>query len=232
MSWFKDAVTSSVGRKIIVALTALFLIVFLVVHVAGNTQLFLDDGGEAFNLYSHFMSHNELIKIVEWLLFASIIIHIIGTVMLTSKNAKARPVKYKQSQANKNSSWFSRNMFLSGSIILIFLVVHFVNFYIPYHFQETGFPKVMIEGKEYGNMYLAVKVVFQEFWWYSILYIVSMILLAFHLNHGFQSAFQSLGINHKKYTPFLKGLGAAFSVIVPLLFAAMPIYFLVLKFMN
>jgi succinate dehydrogenase / fumarate reductase cytochrome b subunit len=206
------------------SLTGLFLISFLLVHLSGNFLLFKGDGGEAFNLYSNFMSTNGLIRVLEIGLVLGFGIHIYTAILLTRLNAAARPVAYTMQKNNERVSWFSRNMGLSGSIVLFFLIVHLLNFYFPYHYQ-AGFKTMVIDGTFYKDMYWLVATVFKDQWWYSVLYLFALMLLGFHLQHGFASAFQTLGLEHKKYSPLIKGIGSLISILVPLGFATMPIYF-------
>lgn len=219
-NWFVDFLTSTIGRKILMALTGLFLILFLTVHLIGNLQLLLGDEGEAFNKYSKFMGHNELIQIVSKLNFAFIILHVFVSIWLTGKNRSARPQQYAYSKPSSNSSFSSRNMMILGSIIFIFIVIHLVNFWGKAKFGHID--PVSYQGVEYEDLNKVVWAAFSDLW-LVILYVVSMIVLAFHLTHGFQSAFQSLGLNHKKYTPFIKSLGMIYSIVVPTLFALIPI---------
>lgn len=223
MSWISVTLTSSLGRKLSMALTGLFLVSFLVVHLSGNFLLFKGDGGEAFNLYSNFMSTNGVIRVLEIGLVLGFGIHIYTAFLLTRMNAAARPVGYVMQKSNKRVSWFSRNMGLSGSIVLFFLIVHLINFWFPYHYNEM--PLVEIDEKPYKNMFWLVSTVFKYEWWYSILYLLALILLGFHLQHGFASAFQTLGLEHKKYTPIIQAAGNLISVLIPLGFATMPVYF-------
>jgi succinate dehydrogenase / fumarate reductase cytochrome b subunit len=202
---------SSVGRKLVMALTGLFLCMFLLEHLYGNLLLYKLDGGEAFNDYTETMTSNLLIRIVEIGLFAGILIHAIDGMMLTMANRKARPVKYAVSNQSGNSSWFSRNMGLTGSIIFIFLVIHLKKFFIVHRF---GHPET--------TMSQDVALAFQSHV-YTILYVVAMILLGAHLNHGFQSAFQTLGWNNKKYAPMLKSSATAFALLMVVGFASFPI---------
>ncbi len=220
MNWLVNALTSTIGRKILMALTGIFLILFLVVHLAGNLQLLKDDGGVAFNKYSEFMGHNLLIQTISKVNFALILIHIIVSVLLTIRNRKARGVVGYYT-VNNSSTWSSRNMGILGSVILIFLAIHLQAFYFRAKFGYMDV--VSYDGVEYEDMYKAVKEAFAQLW-IVIIYVVSMIGLAFHLSHGFQSAFRTIGVNHPKYTPFIKGLGLAFSIIVPAAFALIPVY--------
>lgn len=229
MSWLSNTLTSTIGRKVIMSLTGLFLVSFLVVHLSGNFLLFKSDGGAAFNLYSKFMSTNGLIRVLEIGLVAGFLAHIYNAWVLSRHNASARPVQYAVSNNNPSVSWFSKNMGISGSIVLIFLIIHLLNFYFPYHY---GWDKMMlIEGEKepIKDMYSLVVVVFKEQWWYSILYLVALVLLGFHLNHGFQSAFRTIGVDHVKYTPTIIMLGKLISILIPLGFATMPIYFWLIK---
>ena len=224
MSWISDTLTSSIGRKVSMSLTGLFLVSFLLVHLSGNFLLFKSDTGDAFNLYSHFMSTNGLIRVLEIGLVLGFGLHIYTAIILTQKNKAARPIGYATSNNNAKVSWFSKNMGLSGSIVLVFLIIHLLNFYFPFHYGYDQY--VTIDGVEYKDMYSLVAKVFKEQPWYSALYVLAMVLLSFHLQHGFTSAFQTLGLEHKKYTPIISGLGTLISVLIPLGFASMPLYFL------
>ncbi|MDF9797542.1 succinate dehydrogenase / fumarate reductase cytochrome b subunit [Catalinimonas alkaloidigena] len=222
MSWFTKALSSTIGRKVIMSLTGLFLITFLIVHLSGNMLLFKSDGGEAFNLYADFMTTSPLIQIASYILYTGIILHVVYSLVLSVKNKNARPVGYKLANPNQNSSWRSRNMGILGTIVLIFLIIHLRSFWYEMHFGEL--PTKTYAGGEVKDLYTIVQAAFSE-WWYSLLYVLAMLGLAFHLSHGFWSAFQTLGLSHKKYTPFIKTVGLIFAIVVPLLFASMPVYF-------
>ena len=222
MNWFTQTFSSTVGRKIIMAITGLFLCSFLVIHLIGNLQLFNNDGGAAFNIYSRFMGTNPIIRTMEIVLLLGFLFHIYDAIVITRRNKAARPIGYVNSHPEENSTWASRNMGLLGTVILVFLIIHLWNFFVPARFG--GLEGVVIEDVEYDNLYLKVVQSFQ-IWWYVALYVIAMIALAYHLIHGFQSAFQSLGLDHKKYTPFIQKFGYAFSVIVCLGFAIIPLYF-------
>jgi succinate dehydrogenase / fumarate reductase cytochrome b subunit len=223
MSWISVALTSSLGRKLSMSLTGLFLVSFLIVHLSGNFLLFKGDAGAAFNLYSNFMSTNGLIRVLEIGLLLGFGIHIYTAAILTRMNAAARPVPYAMQKTNNKVTWFSRNMGLSGSIVLFFLIVHLINFWFPYHYNDMQM--AVIDNKEYKDMYWLVTTVFQNEWWYSVLYLLALVLLGFHLQHGFASAFQTLGLEHKKYTPAVQFIGNLISVLIPLGFSTMPLYF-------
>ncbi|MGM0580410.1 MAG: succinate dehydrogenase cytochrome b subunit [Bacteroidota bacterium] len=217
MSWLSDTLTSTIGRKLVMSLTGLFLIIFLVVHLIGNLQLLAGDDGLAFNEYAKFMTTNPLIKFTSYGLYAFILIHIIMSIALAVKNKKARPVGYDKVKGSANSSFSSRNMGILGFIIFVFLVIHMRSFWYEMHWGS-------IQADTAGNkdLYAVVNAAFSQ-WWYVALYVVCMVGLAFHLSHGFSSAFQTLGINHKKYTPFIKVLGIVYAILIPAAFASIPL---------
>ena len=220
MNWFTSLLSSTLGRKLLMALTGLFLILFLVVHLIGNLQLLKDDGGEAFNVYAQFMTSNPLIKIVSYVNYTFILVHVIWAILLSRKNKQARgDVRY---AVNKNSSeWTSRNMGILGTLILLFLVIHLKGFWYEMHWG--GIATANYEGKEVKDLYTVVAAAYGQLWYVAV-YVVSMLILAFHLWHGFASAFQTLGLNHLKYNPVIKVVGRAFAVIVPALFALIPVW--------
>lgn len=220
MNWFLKFLSSSIGRKLLMALTGLFLILFLVVHLAGNLQLLKDDGGRAFNIYAQFMTSNPLIKTISYVNYALILLHVIWAIWLTKSNTSARgPEGY---AVSKNSShWTSRNMGILGTLIFIFLIIHLRGFWWKMHNGPIN--SVDYDGASVKNLFEIVDAAY-SLWWYVLLYVVSMAVLAFHLWHGFISAFQTLGLNHPKYSPLIKFVGKAFSIIVPLLFAIIPIF--------
>lgn len=256
MNWVSKMFSSSLGKKYIMALTGLFLCSFLVIHMVGNLQLFYNDSGLAFNKYAVFMTTNPLIKTTSYLLYATILFHAFKGIYLAYKNNQARPVKYAVYKGGSNSHWTSRNMGILGTILLVFIVVHMSDFWFEYKFghipytryvtdlqtgdivsidqmpedfvmsskmEESidGFNKITI----IKNLYLEVSEEFKE-WYLVLLYVISMFAVSFHLYHGFQSAFQSIGLNHKKYNNFIKFIGIwVFSIAIPAGFAAMPIYF-------
>lgn len=221
MKWFFELFSSTLGRKLVMALTGLFLILFLLIHLIGNLQLLKHDDGQAFNVYAEFMSTNPLIQTVSKVNFAFILMHVIWSIALTRLNRKARgPVPY----AVKNSGssiWSSRNMGILGTIVLVFIVIHLKDFWAQMHYGGIG--TVNYDGKEVRNLYVIVNEWFQV-GWYVALYVVCMIGVGFHLWHGFASAFQTLGLNHLKYNPIINFVGKAFAVIVPALFALIPVW--------
>lgn len=220
MSWVTKTLNSTLGRKLLMALTGLFLILFLVVHLAGNLQLLMGDNGDSFNLYAHSMATNPLIRIVSIFNFAFILLHVIYSILLTQRNKKARPIEYAVTKPSENSSWASRNMGILGTVILIFILIHLRQFWYRLKFGNPD--PVNIGGVDYENAYLIVKDAFENPIYVGF-YVLSMCFLAFHLSHGFASAFQTIGLNHKKYSPLIKKLGLGFSILIPALFALIPI---------
>ncbi|MBF6607513.1 MAG: succinate dehydrogenase cytochrome b subunit [Flavobacterium sp.] len=258
---------SSLAKKYWMALTGLFLCVFLVGHLAGNLQLIFGDALQ-FNEYALFMTSNPAVKILSYLTYISIVFHAIDGIILAYQNSKARPIGYVKENAAANSPWASRNMAILGTVILVFIVTHMINFWSRMHFDETmplqtttievqpGMPQEFyitttgsylpvggVDVKDRTDFYdknanVKIgegfkdlhKITFSFFkdpqygLIATILYVISMIVLGFHLHHGFGSAFQSMGINHPKYTSFIKYFGKGFAIIVPFLFAIIPIY--------
>lgn len=276
-------IKSSIAKKYWMALTGLFLCLFLVGHLLGNLQLIFktgEEGRRAFNEYAYFMGHNIFIKILSYLTYASILFHAIDGILLTIQNRKARPVKYVYSNPSANSSLPSRWMALLGSLILVFIVTHMANFWwkmkvseeIPLHTYKlriderlgqlpnidyyythsvNPIPKDTSQIEERGtelylkssNLKLAdsyrdLHTVVMDFFnpdvnksaiFYVFIYVISMGVLGFHLWHGFASSFQSLGLNHPKYNKLIKKVGQGFAVIVPFLFAIIPILIFINK---
>ncbi|MCK5876170.1 MAG: succinate dehydrogenase cytochrome b subunit [Candidatus Marithrix sp.] len=207
----------------IISLTGLFLISFLIVHLTGNLMLFKDDGGASFNAYANFMSTSSFVKLAEIILILGFGLHIYTAWRLTRYNKQVRPQDYAYNRPDVNSPWIARNMGFIGSMILIFLLIHLYNFWFKYKFQAD---MSLVNNGDYKNLYLFVKTTFIEEWWISILYVVAMVFVGLHLAHGFESSLQTLGIQHKKYTPMLKKMGLIIAIIIPAGFTIMPLYFL------
>lgn len=220
MNWFSRLLSSTLGRKLLMALTGLFLILFLIVHLIGNLQLLKSDDGHAFNVYAKFMTSNPVIVTISYLNYTCILVHVIWAIMLTRTNRAARGSE--RYAVNKNSSpWTSRNMGILGTLIFIFLVIHLRGFWAEMHWG--GIPVKTYEGVEVKDLYAVVDLAYSSVW-YVVLYVVSMAVLAFHLWHGFASSFQTLGLNHLKYNPLIKVVGQTFAIVVPALFALIPIW--------
>lgn len=228
MTW-KEMFTSSVGKKLVMGLTGISLILFLTVHVSINAcvfaGLFIDEqSGEMFNKAAHFMGSTVLIRIAEVGLFAGIILHIVQGYLLTLENQKARSVGYAVAYKD-GSKWYSRSMGLLGSIILIFMCVHLYHFWVPARFTHAGLEEeVTYNGVSMHNMYALMQVTFSE-WWVVLVYTLGCLGLGYHLAHGFQSAFKTIGVHNKRYHVLLSNIGYGYSIVVILLFIAMPVAF-------
>jgi succinate dehydrogenase / fumarate reductase cytochrome b subunit len=219
MGSIANAFSSSIGKKLIMGITGLFLISFLVVHCFLNSFVFFDNTGVLFNEGAHFMATNWIIRAMEVVLMLGLLMHIVQGARLTFQNQAARPQKYAYNNGNANSKWYSRSMGLLGTLLLIFLIVHLSQFWTVSRF--TGIPTTDAAGHE--DLYAVMKETFSNIW-FVVLYVLSMISLGYHLLHGFASAFQTMGWNHKKYTPIIKSIGVWFSILIPLIFAAMPVW--------
>jgi len=261
---------SSLAKKYWMALTGLFLCVFLVGHLVGNLQLIYGTPLQ-FNQYALFMQTNPAIKVLSYLTYFSIIFHAVDGIILTIQNKRARPIGYAKEKASANSKWASRNMAVLGTLILVFIVMHMMHFWAKMHFSEMPLQKSVVQ-TEYGDqeLYNTIsggyinteqvekgliviknktelfdakanlkigegykdlhKITIEFFkhekngFWFTLFYVFSMIALGFHLYHGFASAFQSIGINSPKYNNIIKMVGVGFSVLIPLLFAVIPVY--------
>ncbi len=219
MKW-SEFFTSSVGKKFIMGFTGLFLISFLVIHVGLNACIWANDNGEMFNKAAHFMGSMIIIRIMEVGLMAGIFLHAVQGLLLTAQNNKRRAVGYAIPMGNKGSKWYSRWMGLLGTLILLFLILHWYNFWIPSRF--TGVEEVFIDNKPYHDLYRLMIITFSE-WWVVIIYVLGCLSLAYHLMHGFHSAFKSLGLHNRRYLVLLQSVGIVFSVVVAGAFAMMPI---------
>jgi len=208
---------SSIGKKLLMALTGLFLITFLIVHAGINSMIWFNDGGETFGHWAHFMGTNLIIRTMEIVLVIGFIVHIVDGLMLWKQNRDARPVKYAYSNPAANSKWYSRSMGLLGTLILIFLVIHTSHFWIPNRANQFA------TGEEL-NLFTMMSEIFQNPL-VVVVYVAGCFSLFWHLLHGFKSAFQSLGLNNVKYNKAIEIAGVAFSIVVPFVFALMPISF-------
>jgi succinate dehydrogenase / fumarate reductase cytochrome b subunit len=212
MGWFWQSVNSSIGKKMLMAFTGILLIVYLIIHLAGNLTLFW--GAKAFSSYAGFLEIiKPLIRVIEVFLAAVFILHIFSGARVWWENKIAKSKNYKVNAKSKNSSIFSRTMIQSGLIIFYFLYIHLGTIWYPYNL---------------GGDHDLYKIVSANFMSpvYSWFYVFTMILIGFHLNHGFQSAFQTMGWNHKRYFPVVQAFGTIYSIVIAAGFASLPIYFL------
>jgi succinate dehydrogenase / fumarate reductase, cytochrome b subunit len=216
--------SSSIGKKLIMSVAGIFLILFLLVHLGINLLIF-KESPEAFNKAAHFMGTNPVVKLMEISLFGGFLLHMIYGLIVSLQNLMARPVGYKKTHESQ-SSFFSKYMIHTAIVLTIFLVLHLFDFYIKVKFIGDV-SEVFYEGESYHDLSALVIARF-KIWWVVLIYIITLLGLGFHLHHGFQSAFQTLGLNHPVYTPVIKSFGILYSVLVAGGFISIPVlvYFL------
>ncbi len=212
--------SSTIGRKYAMAISAMFLILFLVMHLSVNMiSVFSPD---AFNEASYFMGYNPLIQfLMQPILIFAVVFHFVMGFVLEAKNNKARPVKYAVNGAASNSTWMSRNMIISGAVILAFLALHFYDFWV--HEMQYKYVPGNGDPNDVGRFWEELHAKFADLW-RVIFYVIAFVLLGLHLSHGFQSSFQSIGARHPKYTPVIKAFGNWYSVLIPLGFIFIAIF--------
>ncbi|GAB1454272.1 succinate dehydrogenase cytochrome b subunit [Draconibacterium sp.] len=211
---------TSIGRKFLMSITGLFLVMFIGVHLTINLLLIVDDSGELFNQGAEFMATNPLIKIMEPILGLGFVIHIVWSFFLEYQNWKARPVKYAAKNMGASSTWASRNMLVLGLLVLAFLVMHIINFFWIIKFNPEH-----VETLSNGE-YELVSSLFKGSVMYGVLYIIGGILLGIHLSHGFWSAFQTLGLSNKNWLTRLQFIGKLYAIIIAVGFSIIPLYFM------
>ena len=211
--------SSKIFQKALAALSGSFLVLFLLGHLVGNLQLFIPGelGQKQFNSYALFMTTNPAVIALSYLTYTSIILHSILTLYLVLRSRSARSVRYQVSSGSSNSSWSSRNMAFLGTMLLIFLIIHLRSFWYEMHFGDIGLDK-------WGNkdLYTVTVSAFQNTL-YTAFYVLSMLMLSFHLLHGVSSAFQTLGLSTSKYEKIINFVGKSIAVLIPLIFASIPI---------
>jgi succinate dehydrogenase / fumarate reductase cytochrome b subunit len=223
MAFKKGLFKTSVGRKNLMAVTGLFIIFFLTIHLIGNLILIIPNSffpiefwgnvanvHDMYNAYSHFLVHFWPVTFVAWILYAAIIIHVIDALLITLQNNKTKGEKY-QVTNNSTSTWYSRNMGFLGTIIGLFIVLHMAQFWLKY--------KVLGTEHDLYNLVLATFKV----WWFVLIYEIGIIALGFHLVHGIESAHRSLGIYPKKVMRVINYIALCFSLIMAILYAIIPI---------
>lgn len=216
MNW-KAAFSTNIGRKLLMGATGLFLVTFLVVHCYVNAQIFYNDGGANFNVYAHFLGTNPIVRILEIGLMVFLLWHIILGLQLWFKNMARRKTRYAVKPGNKTSSWYSRSMGILGTLILLFLILHLSAFWVPNRAHQ------ITEGEERDLFSMMASAFSNPI--IVIVYILGCFSLAWHLVHGFYSAFQTFGLTTHRYKKLIYNIGVAFSIIVPLIFALMPVWF-------
>ncbi|OQP54453.1 succinate dehydrogenase cytochrome b subunit [Niastella populi] len=229
MKW-SEFFTSSVGKKFVMAFTGLFLISFLIVHVGINACVFADmyedsDNGEMFNKAAHFMGSSYVIRLMEIGLFAGILLHIVQGYLLEVQNRARRKQGYAVNMGSQGSAWYKKSMGLLGTLILLFLIIHIAHFWVPSRitYEET-LSQASYNGREMHDVFSKMADVFSQPVW-VLLYLLGCFSLAWHLLHGFQSSFRTVGVHNKKWLGVVHSAGVAFSIIVPLIFALMPLSF-------
>lgn len=210
-------VKSSIARKLVMALSGLFLVLFLAQHFTINfTSVIAPD---TFNQWSHFMGYNPIVQfILQPILIAGVIVHFVMGIVLEIQNYRARPKKYVKFKGNANSPWVSRNMILTGLVVLAFLGLHFYDFWI----HEMDYKYIAASPEDPTRYYAETVEKFEPFWRTAI-YVVSFVLLALHLWHGFASSFQTVGWNNK-YTPAVKTFTKIYAVLIPFGFIVIALY--------
>jgi succinate dehydrogenase / fumarate reductase, cytochrome b subunit len=212
--------SASVGKKLLMSLAGLFLIVFLVVHLGINLLIILTDSHEPFNIAANFMTSNIVVKVLEIALFGGFLLHMFYGGLVSLQNMMARPIEYKKTNYSQ-ISFFSKYMVHTAIVITIFLALHIFDFYIKAKFLGKV-QEVIYDGKPYHDM---ASLVIERFkiWWVDAVYLVALLGLGFHLHHGFQSAFQTLGLNHPVYTPVIKMAGVIYTVLITIGFMSIPV---------
>jgi succinate dehydrogenase / fumarate reductase cytochrome b subunit len=213
MTWLWSFISSSIGKKLLMALSGLFFCLFLLIHMAGNVTLYI--GADAFNTYAATLAAMPATPVLEVLMVVLFLVHIYTSATLTLENRAARPEKYAMDVSAGKRTFMSSNMFVTGALVLVFVVLHL------WHFKFGDWSHAP---NATNTMYALVASSYANFAW-ALIYTVAVIILGFHLNHAFQSAFQTLGLNHQKYTPFIKKLGTLYSIVIALGFASFPVYF-------
>ncbi len=217
---------SSIARKNLMAFTGFFLCIFLVIHLLGNIQLFLPmpEAQLRFNWYAGFLSELFVIKIAGYLTYFCVLVHSILAVVLAIRNRKSAGDRYTGKDPKATAPWHSRFMGILGALILIFLIIHMMDFWYPYKYGGSiGYDT---DGNK--DLYAVVASSFRQ-WWYVGFYVVSVCALGFHLHHGVYSGFRSLGLYHTGYARWVKWLGFAFAIAITVGFAALPIYLFVIQ---
>ena len=214
--------TSSIGKKIIMAVTGFLLFGFLIIHLLGNLLLYV--GKNSYNLYANALTSNKIfLYTIEIFLLLFFAIHIIDGIIITILNRKARNQSYKVTKKRRTASWASSNMIVTGSIIFIFIILHLSTF----KYGETL--NYNINGQEIRDLHTIVVQQFSSEWFYmplyAIFYIIAMALMGFHIRHGIQSIFKTFGVYHNRYTPIIDKLALLLALFFSLSYMSFPIYF-------
>ncbi|MBI4476457.1 MAG: succinate dehydrogenase cytochrome b subunit [Acidobacteria bacterium] len=210
------ALSSTIWTKVLIALSGLALVLYLVLHLAGNVLIFA--GAETFNKYSHTLISNPLVIPAELALLAVFLLHVYKTVVMWATNQRARPTAYhtrRWAGPPSRKSWASSTMILTGIVTLLFVIVHVATFKFGTYYA--------VEGQDIRDLYRLEIETFRRPGWVAV-YVAGMTLIGFHLWHGFSSAFESLGARHPRYTPRILALGRVLAVAVAGGFMAIPLW--------
>ena len=220
---------STIFRKALAAISGLFLVTFLLGHLAGNLQLFIPgvEGQTQFNKYALFMTTNPVVNVLSFLTYSSIILHILLTIFLVIQSRKARPVQYQVTSNNSDVTWSSNNMTFLGVIIMLFIIVHMRSFWYEMHFGEIPY-QLLSDGTKLKDLHTITVSAFSNFW-YSLFYVVCMFFLSMHLKHGIESSFQTVGIKFRKYQSIIKNGALSVAILIPLIFASIPTYLYIIQ---
>ncbi|MBV8214629.1 MAG: succinate dehydrogenase cytochrome b subunit [Verrucomicrobia bacterium] len=216
----KNWLSGTLSQKNLMALTGLFLCLFLVVHLLGNLQLLLPKEAAQwqFNFYSKLLSENIFIHLISYLLFATIVAHAVYALLITIRNRRAHGTRYEYDRRGVSSKWYSRKMGLLGTVILFFLIIHLRDFWYEVQFGHLPIDK---DGQE--DLYTLVVTVYRS-GWYVLIYVLCMVALGYHLLHGFFSAARTLGVCHPRFVGWVRVIGWIYSVGISAGFALVPIY--------
>jgi succinate dehydrogenase / fumarate reductase cytochrome b subunit len=202
------------------SVTGLFLIAFLVVHCSANVLTLVPDGGLTFNAFASWLEHNLVIRTIEYVLFAAFIVHILQSITITIQNNKARPEKYAVAAMGATSTWSSRNMGILGTIIFIFLVIHMRDLFWDLRFHDEKLARDVNGNIDLNSQVVALFSLLP----YTVIYVVAMFALGYHLWHGFPSSFRTLGLMHSKYTPAIVLIGKVYTIVITGIFIIIPIF--------
>lgn len=211
---------ASITRKVTTGIAGAFLLLFLVVHLGINLLLLRPDDGAWFRAASHFMGHNYVVKVFELVLMLAVLVHIVMGVILWFQNRRARPQRYFRPNRS-DTAFMSKYMIHTGIIVFLFLVIHFMNFY----FVKLGIVQPPPGIQDSHDFYSMAALLFSNVF-YSVVYIIALVVLGFHLNHALQSVFQTFGLHHNKYYTLIRRVALVYAVVIAGGFIVIPLYYL------
>ncbi len=225
----KTYFTSTIFRKVLSAVSGLFLVTFLLGHLVGNLQLFIPgiEGQTQFNKYALFMTTNPIVKVLSIITYSAILLHIAVSLYLVIQSRRARPVRYAVSNNSENSNWSSRNMSVLGTVLLFFLIIHLKSFWYEMHFGEMPY-QTLSDGTKIKDLYLITTSAFQNPI-YTFFYVFCMLALSLHLKHGVESAIQTVGLKLPSYEKLFKYGATLIAFSIPAVFASIPIYLFIIS---